>query len=282
MNREKLDFDYCNRSNESIAYIGDMYRVRMIQDCDAMNPFTEWDSYWPMIVDYHDRGHNFTLYDKAPGPDVNRPLDRFTPGQIIRHQRKILAALGDEWSLERDFADHMGNIYPGDDRAEYMRDYFADCLESVADRNKLETMAALYQLIGIESLCTSSHGYCQGDYAELLIVATPEAMDQFGWKRKDRTAARIAADMESQANLYGQWAWGDCYGFVLERAPDDPDDRDDSDAWEDIDSCWGFYGSDPEENGMADHIWPSVESDMRKREQFAATVAASAAWGMVS
>jgi hypothetical protein len=36
---------------------------------------------------------------------------------------------------------------------------------------------------------------------------------------------------------------GDIYGFSLETVDG-----------EELDSCWGFYGSDPEKNGMKDHI----------------------------
>lgn len=99
----QLAFDYDAQRNESLAYIGGddasdaTFRVRMIQDVDASNPFENEDGHWPMIVDYQDRGHHFTEYDKdkGKGAGVACPLARFTDGQIVRHQKAILAALGD-------------------------------------------------------------------------------------------------------------------------------------------------------------------------------------------
>ncbi len=287
----QLHFDYDARRNESVAYIGGddasdaTFRVRMIQDDSPANPFTDDDGHWPMIVDYQDRGHNFTTYDKGKGPSLDNPLARFTDGQIIRHQKAILAALGDtcynawtgsQWSLADDFAGHMADYCAkGDDRADIMRDYFNDQLGNVSEGDRLETLASLYAIIGIQSLCACSNGYSQGDYAELLIVATPEAMDAFGWpKEKRNDVARVAADMESQRKLYGQWAWGDCYGYIVEQAPADDDARDDDDAWQEVDSCWGFYGDDPQENGMDGYILSAIDYRQRQEESAARLIAA--------
>lgn len=280
----QLSFDYDSRANESIAYHGGddetaPYRVRMIQDDSPENPFKSWDGHWPMIVDYRDRGHNFTEYDKAPGASVDDPLARFSDWQLIRYQAAICEALGDDcahhcWparSIESDLAE-----YKHDYRAEYVKgragmaalllDYFREALGNVSDSDKLECLSSLYDIIGIPNLCTSSHGYSQGDYAELLIVATPEAASQFGWKAK-RPMEAVKADMEAQAALYSAWAWGDVYGYIVERAPHDPEEREDSDAWEEIDSCWGFYGDDPDQSGLAEQALDAIEYDIRRRKE---------------
>lgn len=274
----KLSFDYDPRGNEQIAYYGGdcddaPYRVRAVQDESPENPFTAWDGHWPMIVDYQDRGHNFTEYDKAPGASVDNPLARFSDGQLIRYQGAICEALGDIYcgwtgkrvSVESDLAEHKrdyrGEYVKGrEGMAALLRDYFSEALSNVADSDRLEVLSSLYDILNIPNLCTSSHGYSQGDYAELLIVATPEAAAQFGWKGK-RPLEQARADMKGQAKLYGAWAWGDVFGYIVERAPHDPEQRDDSDAWEEIDSCWGFYG-DPEESGLSEQALGAIEYDM--------------------
>lgn len=158
--------------------------------------------------------------------------------------------------------------------AETRRDYFSDCLSDVAKGDWLETLASLYAIIGIQALCTCSCGYSQGDYAEMLIVATPESMAAFGWPKAKRSdAAAIDKDLRNQAKLYGQWAWGDCYGYVLERAPIDDSERDDDDAWQEVDSCWGFYGDDANVNGMADYILPALAYVQRQDEAAARLIA---------
>lgn len=266
----KLHFDIYPGSNDAIAYYnGDdetaQYRVVVEHDDCPENPFESWDGHWPMIVDYYDRRHNFRTYDSAPGPAIDKPLDRYSDGQIIRHQKAIAAALGGNNAryyntLTGDYSRTMAEQF-ADDVADYRADFdtMADCkrylfeqaLEAISDSDKLEALAALYDIIGIPALCTSSHGYSQGDYAELLIVATPEAQAQFGWKPNSRTMEQFKSDMEAQAALYSAWAWGDVYSYSIERR--------DGEEWCWLDCCAGFYGYDHEKSGLAEQAIASLE-----------------------
>lgn len=288
--QKQLSFEYDSRANESIAYYGGdsesaPYRIRMVQDCFPENPFESWDCNFPMITDFQHRGHDFREYDNCKGAAIDRPLDRYSDNQIIRFQGRILAALSDNGaayyystltgarlsSVEEDL-EHHKRAYRGEyisgraGMAALLRDYFSEALSCVSDSDKLETLSALYDLIGIPNLCTSSSGYSQGDYSELLIVATPESLDKFGWNKARRGAADLAQALEAQADLYSAWAWGDVYGYIVERAPLDPQEREDSDAWEEIDSCWGFYGDNPEKSGLAESALSAIEYDKRARK----------------
>lgn len=95
-------------------------------------------------------------------------------------------------------------------------------------------------------------GYRQGDYADLLIVATPEAIEEFGC-----TDPVTVEDLQSQAKLYGAWAWGDVYGYIVERVFVDPED-DEVYVTEELDSCWGFYGSDFDWSGLEEAAMSAV------------------------
>jgi len=57
--------------------------------------------------------------------------------------------------------------------------------------------------------------------------------------------------LESEVKIYDQYLTGDTYDFVLYK-------KDNCDLGHEhlevIDSCCGFYGSDPTKNGMSDHI----------------------------
>lgn len=243
-----ISFDYDNQLGEQVAYHGTSYRVRAVRDDHPENPFKSWDSHWPMIVDYQGRGHRFDTYDNCKGASLDDPIARFTDGQLIKHQGAIIAAMDGDAA---DFATHKRD-YRSDynSMAALIRDYCSDALQAVSDSDKLATFAALYDLLRIPNLCTSSHGYSQGDYAELLIVATPEAQSEFGWK-----AGRPAtSDMEGQANLYSAWAWGDVYGVVIERKS--------GDEWTEIDSCWGYYGNDMDESGLAEVALSVIKYDI--------------------
>lgn len=65
------------------------------------------------------------------------------------------------------------------------------------------------------------------------------------WKKYHggkQTHENILNCMNEEVKLLDQWLQGEVYGF---RITDDNGDE--------VDSCWGFYGSDPKTNGMYDH-----------------------------
>lgn len=74
----------------------------------------------------------------------------------------------------------------------------------------------------------------------------------------------IAEALAGEIETYDQWASGDVYGYVIERrtlcALCSALDADDVPArcphcdLDTDDSCWGFYGADPRENGMAEYL----------------------------
>ena len=67
------------------------------------------------------------------------------------------------------------------------------------------------------------------------------------WKR------RAYEFMESDVEVYDQYLTGDVYGFVLYEYTPQEDDEIDEDDMDQIDSCWGFFGSDILENGIAEY-----------------------------
>ncbi len=80
--------------------------------------------------------------------------------------------------------------------------------------------------------------------AGFIYVSKEDARKEYGVKRLTaKVRAKVEKVLESEVEVYGQWVNGDVWGFVLE------DDKGDT-----IDACWGFYGSDPRENGMDGHI----------------------------
>lgn len=64
--------------------------------------------------------------------------------------------------------------------------------------------------------------------------------DESNWREK------AIADMEAEVALYDQYLTGEVYGFTLYREEDG--------EWAERDSCWGFYGDDVMENGIADNV----------------------------
>ena len=75
-------------------------------------------------------------------------------------------------------------------------------------------------------------------------VTDTKLIEEYG-EKNEKTIALAIAVLESEIETYGQFLSGDVWGF---RAYDG--------FGQEVDSCYDFYGSDPFENGMSDHLDP--------------------------
>lgn len=72
--------------------------------------------------------------------------------------------------------------------------------------------------------------------------------------------ADVTEDMlRGYVEAYNKYLAGDTWGFVVEEAVKLIGQREDGttverEEWVEIDSCWGFLGSDPEQNGMKEYV----------------------------
>jgi hypothetical protein len=64
-----------------------------------------------------------------------------------------------------------------------------------------------------------------------------------------RGCPRAEKCLRAEVEVYDQYLTGDVYGFIVEELVCER-----CDTWEETDSCWGFFGSDVRDNGMADHL----------------------------
>jgi hypothetical protein len=99
---------------------------------------------------------------------------------------------------------------------------------------------------------------CRWDSGFLGWLYTTRAVVR-EWFSKKRVTNKIlyqAYDsMRSELETYNQYIEGDVWGYeIYSLCPScgKPDEV--------IDSCWGFYGPNPEKNGMLDHIDPEYHS----------------------
>ena len=192
------------------------FTINIMPDTDVQNPFDDWDCEPPIAVDaLYNHGINeyATQYGNADS------FDWLTRKQIIEHKALILDALGyDSWrSAVR------GSFYVEKDVEAYIR----ECLGNLDDSERLEALCSLYNACGIPAVLKGVTGYSQGDYAEVLAVATPEFQEACG---NDSDFDWIPS-LESSIQLFGDWAFGNVYGYQVEDANGD-----------EVDSCWGFYG----------------------------------------
>lgn len=228
-----LSFDYDSARGEEIASYGAL-TIRAVRDESPANPFTDWDCEPPLLVWYDG---SLTEY----GDGICEPLVALSDWRISRRWREIAAALDIKpETVEAEARDRA----KGERMADFRRDYFESALADMRPSggrygggasDYFAALAKLWEIAGVEALDSCSRGYSQGDYADVLAVALPS------WAEKvDAPRESHARQLESAVKLYGAWAWGDVYGYVI-NGPDG----------ETLDSCWGYYGSDHDESGLA-------------------------------
>lgn len=234
--------------------------VSIWQDVDAENPYEWGDGMAPAIWIGLGRGYNMQEYGEA---DLHGFFYHMPPTWVSHHWRKIAAILDlaesdvDSECRETlaDYGGHMSNV---------RQDYFAERLADMRSDSwgyaidYLEALAALYRLAGIPAQTFQRNGYCQGDSVFGLIVHAPAWCERVGFK------GDAAKDMESEADTFGAWCWGDIYGFTVGN----------DEEGEDMESCGGFYGFDVEH--MAGEIAYAVNAILDARATIhAATIAAA-------
>lgn len=276
-------------------------RVWAVQDCSPGNPFTDNDAEWPIAVV---SGRNSTtIYEfGAEHRDSYLGAQRIplSDEQLVHDQRAVAKIFGYD-SIERLMED-----CGCDDPVIYCTDgkVLGDCFDSIlldlGASAQLDAWEQMFRLAGVPAYRTTVCGYSQGDWAEVLVVATPEAMEKFGvnfeeYRAKAKAHPGIKQVMAEQQNLdawifdkaselmlahtadlYGHWAFGDTYGYVVEKRADflEPDDDPDDfeDAWEEIPdgSCWGYFGPDFDASGLEEAAMDAADSYLATQEREAA------------
>lgn len=275
----QLDFDYCPSEQCEIAEYGELRikaeRDEYISDC----PWEAWDGNVPCIAAFADRHRSdFREYDKDAGFDLLRPFASGGPisDAILRRHMSALVAIFDGFdccnaltgarqSFSTWFHDEAKDNHAryGGSLTEYKRDALQSALDDIGNAgDKLEALASIYQTLGYPALSTSSRGYSQGDYADVLFVVTPQFAKAMGCK----ASHDWQRDMESASKLFDAWAWGDVYSFTIE-APISFDDDGEPDEWESLDSCGGFYGHDHEWSGLAEHAKNAADCIIASRKK---------------
>jgi hypothetical protein len=250
--RPKLDWTYNNKLGVEVARYWDHVTIEAHQDSDAPNPFEDYDNHWPMVV-YMGRD-GMKRYPEGKRL-LGAALDAISSAQLVHDQHAIARIFG--WTVSELLEDvcdsELHDVkYCRDANALSVAVHEAWC--NLAPSQELRVAYELYTLAGVPAHHTQVHGPCQGDWAELLIVATPEQVKAFGTEPE-----HIQASLEAQAKLYEAWAWGDCYGYIVKHRGVEIDDG----------SCWGYYGSDHHESGLEESALEAADWFIKSRRKVA-------------
>ena len=108
--------------------------------------------------------------------------------------------------------------------------------ESITNKNDLVVKLYLYDHSGITIATSPFH--CKWDSGQVgfAIITEAQIKEEF-----DGDVDKAAKCLEAEVKTYDQYLRGETYGYILK-------DNEDND----LDSCWGFFGDDPEINGIFD------------------------------
>jgi len=95
-----------------------------------------------------------------------------------------------------------------------------------------------------------------------IFVTKAKLIEEYG-DDSDESKAKAMKCLEGELEAYNQYHGGAVYGFILR---DKPCEHCDDETGDELDSCWGFFGHDPIENGIADHL------DEKYRDELVALV----------
>lgn len=255
----KLDFEWheSRRGGEYRAEAGG-FIVKAIRDESPESPWDAWDGQPPLIV-YYDR----SLEEKG---DVPNPLADMSDSFIARHWRALCKIFDQAPDAAQERKADYGYFRIADAKRELLDEWLDEIKPSRYSGHRGDYMTALGELCelrGWPSLSTSSRGYSQGDYAELLLIFSPAYAKEIGaaWPRSAKAKAEACERLKGDAKLWSAWARGDVYGFVIESDDESPLPPDV------IDSCWGFYGDNFAESGLAEAAAESLSYIRKERRE---------------
>lgn len=252
----------CMRDNETLKWIHDgiRYCLHIQQDEEPMNPRKDFDNLTTMAC-FHRR---YILGDLDRGTKEEEfwrdMVQVHVPNSDV-YDAVINKKLGHFWAEKEDedkfsiFEDSVGLIISKICK-EGFKFWLLDELEVKDCMTLLEPYAAwmplwLYDHSGISISCGERvypyndawDSSCVGWIIALKenVINLPDANEN-NWRE---VANKI---MKNDVLVYDECLTGDVYGFTLLSR------KDENDTWEEIDSCWGFYGSDILSNGISDNV----------------------------
>ncbi len=122
----------------------------------------------------------------------------------------------------------------------------------IVDKHCIVLALYLYDHSGITMNTTGFS--CPWDSGQVgWIYVTHDAIKkEWGRKRLSKKFIKhIEALLRSEVKVYDLYIRGEVYGFKALKKDSKAEDFDDA---EELDSCWGFYGTDWEKNGIKEHL----------------------------
>jgi hypothetical protein len=259
---------------ESETYKG--ITINIHTDDSPSNPFEEWGCEPPLLTYYGGRGSSPKAYQGAP--ESWGEILALLPDSCFERGKRVEFIKTHLQCSVRDFV-----TYCKSNRAYGVGSYFtataADFRQQAAEQLECELEAkpcgwrdavawfeAAESILiwgGITAVYEKSTGHRQGDVTLCLAIATPEWVEMVG--APPETHER---QLQEAIELYGDWAWGNVYGFTLE-------DEEENELDELGSSVWGFYGYDHEKSGLMDAAREHIDGHLAEQAKESASLTAA-------
>lgn len=171
-------------------------------------------------------GENEYRFEVWPDPDPTSPRENDNLGTMLySHSRYVL----------------------GDERTRFSS--FDEYLESAKISPNEVVSLPLYLLdhSGLKMSTEDFNDRWDSGVVGVIFVTFDKLREEYGVSSVDeQTVERAQAALRAEVEEFSQYLEGDIYGFRLRRK--------DADKWVEEESGWGFYGADPQDNGMLDYL----------------------------
>jgi hypothetical protein len=219
-------------------------RVRIVTDSDYENP-RDWECHAGRMICWHPRYNLGDDHEYGDPAKFQRELACEADDDL---EEKLDRLDNDVWEALYNRAYENGcDDY--DSRAEYANRFVRPRIDKLIDA-AMEGCVILPLYLMDHSGITMSVGpfACGWDSGQVgWIICDKETIDRDFNGDRDLAEKCLLAEVMT----YDQYLTGDVYGFIVEERDEDDEGEE---AWEHVDSCWGFYGPDVRENGMAGHL----------------------------
>ena len=101
---------------------------------------------------------------------------------------------------------------------------------------------------------------CRWDSGQVGFIYTTHSRLKKMGHTKDVNIDKVTDWLKSEVDTYNSFLIGDIYGFILHDKPCDTCYGE----GEELNSCWGFIGNDPIENGMIDHLPEKYRRELKE------------------
>jgi len=246
-------------------------RVKILYDPDAESPRDAWENFGTMVC-WHSK-HN--LGDMQPRENPHEYLTNLAIGVCPRLE-DILEYWDNEGyhKLCDKYDDHAVALVE-------IEKHRKELVDAVLEEYFVILPLYLYDHSGITMSASPFH--CPWDSGQVgyIYVSLEDAQknwllhedtswnEQVSWFDDERPTLREASrrNLLIEVEVYDQFLTGEVYGFVVEEKIERESCTCPTctcDDWETVDSCWGFFGSDIEKNGIAEHLNDTELVEMAK------------------